>query len=41
MVLMPVGAEGEPRLDLLIKKPRTTANCEDYRKSKWDMPYHQ
>jgi hypothetical protein len=40
MVMIPVGAEGEPRLDLLIKKPRTIANCEDYRKSKWDMRYH-
>jgi hypothetical protein len=34
MVMIPVGADGEPRLDLMMKKPRTIANCEDYRKSK-------
>ena len=41
MAMIPVGADGEPRLDLLIRKPMTIANCEDYRKSKWDMSYHQ
>lgn len=39
--LIPLGAGGEPRPDLLVKKPRTVANCEDYRKSKWEMRYHQ
>ena len=31
MVMIPIGADGESRPDLLIKKPRTIANCEDYR----------
>jgi hypothetical protein len=39
MVMIPLGADGEPRPDLLREKPRTIANCEDYRKSNWDMPY--
>jgi hypothetical protein len=38
--MVPVGSDGEPRPDLLIKPPRTIAGSEDYRKSKWDMPYH-
>jgi hypothetical protein len=41
MVMIPVGEDGEPRPGLLVMKPRTIANCEDYRKSRWDMPYHQ
>jgi hypothetical protein len=38
MVLIPGGSDGETRPDLLIKKPRAMADCEDCRKSKWDMP---
>jgi hypothetical protein len=39
--MIPMGADEESRLDLLIKRPRTIANCEDYRKSKWDMSYQR
>jgi hypothetical protein len=41
MVMIWVGADGEPRFGLPIKKPRTIANCEDYCKTKWDVRYHQ
>jgi hypothetical protein len=41
MPMIPLGGDGEPRPDLVIKRKSEAYVFEDCRKSKWDMPYHQ
>lgn len=41
MPMIPLGSDGEPRPDLVIKRKSEAYAPEDHRKSKWDMPYHQ
>jgi hypothetical protein len=41
MVMIPLGSDGDPRPDLLIKKQRAYCPFENDDRGKWDTPYHQ
>lgn len=41
MVVIPLGSDGEPRLDLLVKKRRPYCPPTNNTRGKWDIPYHQ
>jgi hypothetical protein len=44
MVMIPVGSDGEPMLELVVKQildqARSQSQSNDPRK-KWDIPYHR
>jgi hypothetical protein len=41
MAMIPVGSDGEPRPDLLVKRRIRIPDIAGDPRNKWDIPYHR